>query len=95
MPEYGFILTEHDPERPWIVVGQEQRVVWLDDRARFVEWAAEQWPAPRWTAELDPWQDGPEWPRSVRPSTALIVLMIVVSVLLIAVTTSGNSTVRQ
>ncbi len=62
MPEYTFTLTEHDPQRPWIVVGQEQRIVWLDDRARFGEWAAEQWPAPRWTAELDPWQLSPEWP---------------------------------
>ena len=68
MPEYGFTLTEHDPERPWIVVGQEQRIVWLDDEARFFEWAAEQWPGPRWTAELDPWQLSPEWPGSERSS---------------------------
>ena len=62
VPEYSFTLTEHDPQRPWIVVGQQHSTVALMDLTRFREWAAERWPEPRWTVELDPWQDGQEWP---------------------------------
>jgi hypothetical protein len=69
VPEYTFTLTEHDPERPWIVVGQQRAVV-LEDGTHFFVWAAEQWPEPRWTVQLDPWQDGPEWPVSARPSVS-------------------------
>jgi len=56
VPEFGFTAAEHDPERPRIVLGQQQRRVTLDDGVNFFEWAAERWPAPRWTVELDPWQ---------------------------------------
>ena len=31
MAEYGFAITEHDLEQPWLLVGQEQRTVTLDD----------------------------------------------------------------
>jgi hypothetical protein len=55
-PEYGYTLTEYDPERPWIVIRQEHRTITLDDGLNFFEWAHEQWPATAWTAELDPWQ---------------------------------------
>jgi len=55
-------LTEHDPERPWIVLSQDHRTVTLDDDVTFFEWAHEQWPSPRWTVELDPWQIAPAWP---------------------------------
>jgi hypothetical protein len=55
------------PDRPWIVVGQEERTVTFDE-ANFFEWAAERWPGPRWTVGLTPWQLGPEWPGSARPS---------------------------
>jgi hypothetical protein len=57
--EYGFTVTEHDPERPWIVLARAHRTITLDDEASFFEWAAENWPAPRWTVELDPWQLAP------------------------------------
>jgi hypothetical protein len=45
------------------VIGSEHRTVELDDEVSFVAWAAEQWPAQRWTVQLDPWQVGSTWPR--------------------------------
>jgi hypothetical protein len=68
MPQYSFIITEHDPERPWIVFGQKHQTVTLDDDVRFSAWAHERWPSPRWSVELDPWQLAPEWSGSARPS---------------------------
>lgn len=56
--EYGFTVTEHDPEKPWFVVGQEHRTVRLDDDAAFSEWAHRNWPEPRYSVQLDPWQLG-------------------------------------
>jgi hypothetical protein len=61
MPSYTFVVTEHDPERPWIVLGRERQSVMLDDDVLFAVWAHEQWPAPRWSVELDPWQLGGQW----------------------------------
>jgi hypothetical protein len=63
--EYSLTLTEHDPDRPWIVRGQGRQTVGLDDGLSFFAWAAEQWPAPRWSVELDPWQLSPD--RGVEP----------------------------
>jgi hypothetical protein len=60
VPEYGFTLTQHDPERPWLVRGQEHRTVRLDGDEDFFAWAHEMWPAPRWSVQLDPWQLTPE-----------------------------------
>jgi hypothetical protein len=54
--EYGYTVTEHDPERPWIVLGSEHQTVELADDASFFERAAEHWPGPRWTVQLDPWE---------------------------------------
>ena len=54
--QYEFTLTEHDAARPWIVVRQEHRTVTLDAGLNFFEWAHSQWPAPRWTVELDKWE---------------------------------------
>jgi hypothetical protein len=53
--EYGFTITDHDPDRPWIVRSSEHRTINLPDGQSFFEWAHEQWPAPRWSIELDPW----------------------------------------
>jgi hypothetical protein len=61
MPNYGFQLTEHDPDRPWIVLSSEHRTVEIEEGVGFHAWASERWPAPRWTVELDPWTDAPEW----------------------------------
>jgi hypothetical protein len=61
--EYGFTTTEHDPERPWIVLGRAHRTTTLEDEESFFEWATENWPAPRWTVEFDPWALTPGSPR--------------------------------
>jgi hypothetical protein len=53
---FSFTITEHDPDRPWIVTGVEQRTVELEDDLDFFAWAAERWPAKRFTIQLDPWE---------------------------------------
>jgi hypothetical protein len=53
--EWGFTVTEHDPERPWIVRGREHRTIELDDDASFFEWSRQHYPRERFTVELDPW----------------------------------------
>jgi hypothetical protein len=63
MTEYRYTVTEHDPEKPWLVRGISHGTATLEDDASFFEWAAEHWPAPRWSVELDPYQLAP-WMRS-------------------------------
>jgi len=53
--EYGFTITEHDPERPWIVLAREHRTVRLPEGLQFF--------TPRWSVELDPWPFASAWPR--------------------------------
>ncbi len=53
---FSFTVTGHDPDRPWIVTGAEQRTVELEDEVDFFAWAAERWPAERFTVQLDPWE---------------------------------------
>jgi uncharacterized protein involved in type VI secretion and phage assembly len=36
VPEYRFTLTEHDQERPWIVVSTEHRTIELPDGSDFL-----------------------------------------------------------
>jgi hypothetical protein len=38
------------------VTGVEQRTAELEDGVHFYAWAAEQWPAERFTVQLDPWE---------------------------------------
>ena len=57
--EYAYTITEHDPDRPWMVLGSEHRKIKLPDGLDFFAWAHDQWPAPRWSVELDPWQLAP------------------------------------
>ena len=59
MREYGFTITEHDPDRPWIVLSSEHRTIKLPDGMDFLTWAREQWPAPRWSVQVDPWELSP------------------------------------
>jgi hypothetical protein len=54
--EYGFTITEHDLQRPWMVLSSEDRTIKLPDGWDFLIWAREQWPPPRWSIELDPRQ---------------------------------------
>lgn len=56
IPEYSYSVTEHDQDRPWLVLGMSHGTVTLDDDVSFFEWAGEHWPAPRWSVDLDPWQ---------------------------------------
>ena len=58
--EYGFTITEHDPERPWIVLSREHLTTELPDGLDFFTWARDRWPTPRWSVHLDPWQLTPE-----------------------------------
>lgn len=67
MPQYSFVVTEHDPERPWIVRAQEHHTVTLDDGVVFSRWARERWPPPGWSVEVDPWQLAPEWSGRPKP----------------------------
>jgi hypothetical protein len=57
--EYGFTITEHDPDRPWMVLSSEHRTIKLPDGMDFFGWAREQWPAPRWSVQVDPWELSP------------------------------------
>jgi hypothetical protein len=52
---FSFTITEHDQERPWIVNGVEHQTVEFEDDVDFFAWAAERWPAERFTVQLDPW----------------------------------------
>ena len=60
VPDYSYTIIEHDAERPWLVVGHASGTVTLNDDASFFEWAHENWPAPRWSVQLDPWQLSPK-----------------------------------
>ena len=64
MREYGYMLTEHDPSKPWLVLGREHRSVNFEDSASFFEWGAPEWPEPQWSVELDPYELSP-WLRSL------------------------------
>jgi hypothetical protein len=59
VPEYRYTVTEHEVERPWLVLGTSHGSVTLPDGTSFFEWAQENWPAPRWSVQLDPWQLAP------------------------------------
>lgn len=56
MREYGYTVTEHDPDRQWIVRDQRHETVKLDHGASFFEWAAGQYPPEHFTVELVPGQ---------------------------------------
>jgi len=61
--EYGYTLSEYATDRPWVVLSSEHRTVVLADDANVLQWAAEHWPRPRWSVQLDPWSLTPAWPR--------------------------------
>lgn len=62
MPEYRYALAKYEPSRPWLPVGPIQHLtVELGEGESFAAWAAREWPAPRFKAELEreelgPWQ---------------------------------------
>jgi hypothetical protein len=59
LPDNSYTVTEHDPDKPWLVLGRSHGKVTLEDGASFFVWAAEHWPVPRWSVELDPYQLAP------------------------------------
>lgn len=60
MPTYSYTVAEHDPDAPWIVVGEIHHLsVELEAGASFYEWAAREWPSPRYAVTVDPWQISP------------------------------------
>jgi hypothetical protein len=66
VPEYGFTTTEHDPNRPWMVISIEHRIIKLPDGVSFSGWPAPRWPASRRSVELGPWRLAPQRGRSER-----------------------------
>jgi hypothetical protein len=61
VPAIHYSVTEYDPARPWVVVGQHRRLtIDLEEGEDFVVWAAEHWPAPRYRVE--PETELPAWP---------------------------------
>jgi hypothetical protein len=45
--EYGYTVTEHDAEQPWIVLNRRHETVELEEGAEFFEWAARRYPRER------------------------------------------------
>jgi hypothetical protein len=61
VPTYSYSVAEHDPDRPWIVVGEIRRLtIELDEGANFYDWARMEWPPDRYEVTLDPWQLSPD-----------------------------------
>lgn len=60
VPTYAYTVAEHDPDRPWIVVGEIRHLtVELEPGISFYEWASREWPRPRYEVVPDPWQASP------------------------------------
>jgi hypothetical protein len=58
--EHRYTLIEYDSQRPWVVVGEIRRLsVELEDGQDFNLWAAQEWPAPRFRAKLQPGELAP------------------------------------
>lgn len=54
MRSYRYTVAEHDPDRPWIVIGDIRRLaVDLPEREDFDAWAAREWPRSRFTVQLE------------------------------------------
>lgn len=57
VPTYAFTIIEYDPDRPWVLLGEQRReTVDLDDDTEFWPWANAAWPRDRYRVELDPRQ---------------------------------------
>ncbi len=69
MQTYEFMIAEHDPQRPWIIVAQRHETVALEDGASFTEWASDQYPRERFTVDLDPRTHAPDTFRHLTPGS--------------------------
>lgn len=57
VPVFRYTVREHDPVRPWLVIGDAQHLeVELTSAGAFAAWASERWPSESFTAILDPGQ---------------------------------------
>lgn len=70
MRQYGYTVSEHNPNRPWLVTDQRHETVELEDSTSFTEWAGSRYPRDRYTVELDPWSLSPRDQRERGSSTA-------------------------
>jgi hypothetical protein len=58
VPVFRYSVMEHDPVRPWLVVGDARHLeVELTSVGAFAAWASERWPPDRFTVTLDPGQE--------------------------------------
>jgi hypothetical protein len=54
---WSYTLTEHNPAKPWLIVSVRRGMtVELEEHVNFFTWAAETWPPPQFSVELDPYQ---------------------------------------
>ena len=53
MTAYSYKLTEHDPERPWIVLSTARDSVELPEGQDFYAWAKERYPGKRFRVDLE------------------------------------------
>ena len=53
MQEYSYRVSEHDPERRWIVLEQRHETIQLDHDVEFFEWSAAPYPHERYTVQLE------------------------------------------
>jgi hypothetical protein len=49
-----YVVYEHDVAKPWLVVATSYVTVDLPNPDEFADWARQQWPASRYTVELEP-----------------------------------------
>ncbi len=59
MRRYGFQLTEHDPEKPWLIIDSRHEEIELADDESFFRWAAQNYPRERYSVDVDPWTLSP------------------------------------
>jgi hypothetical protein len=59
MRRYGFQLTEHDPQKPWLILNSRHEEIELPDGASFFDWAAKHFPRERYSVDVDPWTLSP------------------------------------
>jgi hypothetical protein len=54
---WSYTVTEHDSAKPWLIVSVRRGMtVELDEVVNFFTWAHAEWPGPRYSVELDPYQ---------------------------------------
>lgn len=52
MATIHYLVTEHDPARPWVVIATGRHTVEIDPAA-FWAWALKRWPEPRYGVRIE------------------------------------------